>query len=225
MNELLFIAQAIAIFSIVVLAKKFFGKKGLITWVGLATVLANIQVVKSIDLFGLSATLGNALFASTFLATDILSEHYGKKHAKTAVKVGVFSVLAFLVVSQFTLLFQPNEIDFVDSSMKTLFELAPRTMIASLIMYIIANTSDVFLFDKLKKVTKGKHLWLRNNICTIVCNCLENFGFSILAFAGIFGFGDIMQIALTTCVLEIVLAVIDTPFAYLAKYMKCKNED
>ena len=97
MNELLLILEIIIIFSMLLISKKLFGKNGLLVWMGLATVLANIQVVKSVDLFGLSSTLGNVLFASTFLATDIMSECYGKETSKQGVFIGLFSVILYLV--------------------------------------------------------------------------------------------------------------------------------
>ena len=66
MNELLFLVEMILVFVMVVLAKKFFGKQGLFIWIAIASILANIQVTKSINIFGISATLGNVLFSSNF---------------------------------------------------------------------------------------------------------------------------------------------------------------
>lgn len=63
----------------------------------------------------------------------------------------------------------------------------------------------------------GKALWLRNNLSTIVCNCLENFGFIGLAFWGIYDVKTIMTIAISTSIIEMCVAVLDTPFLYMAK--------
>lgn len=219
-NEILFIAELLFVFGAVLLIKKFLGKKGLIAWVGIAGVLANLQVTKSISLFGMDATLGNVLFASSFLATDIISECYGKKEAKKAVKTGIIFMLLFLVISQFTLWFVPSAFDIAHPAMESLFTISLRTTAASVLMYALANILDVVLFDKLSKATNGKYLWLRNNVCTIVCNCAENFGFLFLAFLGIMDVETIMGIALTTCVIEAIIAVLDTPFAYIARKIK-----
>lgn len=217
MNEILLFVEIISVFSTILLAKRLFGKSGLFLWIGLASVLANIQVVKSIDLFGISATLGNVLFASNFLATDILNECYGKKEAKKGVYIGLFSVIVYLAITQLSLLFTPNEIDIAQSSMQTLFGLAPRVCIASLAMFFIANLVDVHLYEYLNKKFQGKKMWLRNNISTIVCNCLENFGFVILAFIGTYPIEEVLMIGISTCVIEIIIALCDTPFLYLAK--------
>lgn len=216
-NELLFFIEAIVVFSSLLLTKKFLGKKGLVAWVAVVGVLANIQVTESIQLFGMDATLGNVLFASSFLATDILVECYGKEVAKKAVFCGIGFMLFYILIAQITLLFTPSEADVANESLQTLFTMSLRTTAASVFMYALANLSDVYLFDKLKSLTKGKYLWLRNNVATIACNCLENFGFVFLAFAGIFDTEVLLGIAFSTCVIEMCLALLDTPFAYIAK--------
>ena len=63
-------------------------------------------------------------------------------------------------------------------------------------------------------------LWQKNNICTILCNCLENFGFIFLAFGGLMPFKELLIIALSTSAIETVIALFDTPFLYLARKFK-----
>lgn len=215
MNEVLLFIEIIVVFSIVLFTNRFFKKEGLIAYIGIASVLANIQVAKQITIFGLDATLGNVLFASTFLATDILTEYYSKKDAVKGVNVGLMSVIIYIIVSQLTLLFTPNSFDFVSDSMKNIFELAPRICIASVVMYYIANRVDVFLYNRLK--IKNTKLWFRNNVSTILCNCLENFLFIGLAFYGIYDIKTILIIAGTSSIIETIIALCDTPFLYLAR--------
>lgn len=223
-NEMLFVIELLATFSALLLVKKFLGKKGLVAWVACAGILANLQVNKCIDLFGLSATLGNVMFASSFLATDILSECYGKKTARNAVIAGVMFMLIFIFVSQISLAFVPSGVDLVHGAMEQLFTMSFRTTSASVFMYAVANLADVYLFDKLKSLTKGKYLWFRNNVATIITNCLENFGFVFLAFWGIFDMQTMLEIALTTCAIEAAIAILDTPFAYVARKIKTTDE-
>lgn len=220
MNEVLFFVEIIVIFGLILAFKRLFGKVGLFIWIALASVIANIEVVKSVDLFGMSATLGNVLFASNFLATDILSECYEKKDAKKGVYIGLFSVIAYLICTQFLLAFQPNNIDVAHGAMETLFSLAPRICVASLAMFFIANLTDVYLFDKLAKKFNGKKLWLRNNISTIICNCAENVGFAFLAFYGVYPVNDLIMMAIVGSIIEIIIAFCDTPFLYAAKKIR-----
>ena len=87
-NELLFILQMIVSLSFVLCLFKL-GKEYLIGYIGFAVILSQIFVNKQFDLFGLAASGGNVMYASLFLATDLLSEWYGKKEAKRAVNIGM----------------------------------------------------------------------------------------------------------------------------------------
>ena len=217
MNELILILELVLMFGAILVLKKFFGKTGLYVWIGLASVLANIQVIKSIEVFGLSATVGNVMFASVFLATDLLSECYGKEAAKKGVYMGVASIVIFIICTQLTLWYRPCDFDISQEAMSTLFTLSPRVCAASLAMYILANVLDVVLYDKLRKVCDGRMLWLRNNVCTILCNCLENFGLFFLAFSGIYPVKELVTMAIASCAIEVVIALCDTPFLYIGK--------
>ena len=218
MNEILLVVEIVVYFSALLLTKKLFGKAGLFAWIGVASILANIQVVKCVVLFGMEATLANVMFASNFLATDILTECYGEKEAKKGVHIGLFSVLIYLACSQISLLFVPSTIDIAHDAMNTLFTLAPRVCLASVSMFYLSNLLDVHLYSRLKaRYGEGK-MWLRNNISTIVCNSLENFGFAFLAFAGCYSIKDVLVIGLSTSIIETVVAMCDTPFLYFAKY-------
>lgn len=224
MNEVLLIVEMVTCFSALLLAKRLFGKAGIFAWIGIASILANIQVVKGVVLFGMEATLGNVLFASNFLATDILTECYGKEEAKKGVHIGLFAVLTYLFCSQFSLLFAPSTIDTAHGAMQGLFALAPRVCIASLSMFYLSNLLDVKLYSKLlDRYGEGK-MWLRNNISTVVCNSVENFGFAFLAFAGCYPIQDVLIIGLSTSVIETVIALCDTPFLYIAKRIRPRSE-
>ncbi|MGL5521396.1 MAG: queuosine precursor transporter, partial [Cetobacterium sp.] len=91
-NEILWIIMLfVNFFSIIFIYKKF-GKLGLFIWVPISSILANIQVVLLVNLFGFETTLGNIMYAGGFLVTDILSENYGEEEAKSAVKLGFVSM-------------------------------------------------------------------------------------------------------------------------------------
>lgn len=215
MNNALLFVEIAAVFGALLICYKLFGKAGATAWVGIATVLANIITAKSADIFGLSTAIGTVLFASTFLATDILAEFHGEKEAKQAVYIGLFADVVLIAATQIALLYRPSAIDYADDAMRTLFSLNLRISAASLVMYLIANIVDVRIFCAMKR--KGRALWLRNNVATILCNCLENFGFIFLAFVGIYDTATILTIALSTSAIELIVAICDTPFIYLAR--------
>lgn len=216
MNSVLIFGEIIFIFSSLILCNKLFGKVGVITWVPIATILANIITAKNANIFGLSTAIGTVMFASTFLATDILSECYSKQDAKQAVYLGLFADVVLICSTQIALLYIPSEFDYAHDAMRTLFSLNLRISVASAVMYIIANLADIYLFNKLRIITDGKLLWFRNNVSTILCNCLENFGFIALAFWNIYDVNTILTIAMSTSVIEAIVAILDTPFLYFA---------
>ena len=98
-NELLLILSIIGIYSAVLLWLFLFGKHGLMAFTSFATITANIEVLIMVKAFGMEMTLGNILFASTFLVTDILSELYGKEASKKAVNIGILTSLTMIFLS------------------------------------------------------------------------------------------------------------------------------
>ena len=77
MNLGLALIGLVLCFLTIVFIEKFLGKEGLYVWISIATIIANIIVCKTIQIAGLTTSLGNIMFASNYLATDILSEKYG----------------------------------------------------------------------------------------------------------------------------------------------------
>ena len=219
MNILLGIVSLLLTFSLLIIVEKIFKKEGLFVWVSIATIIANILVCKSIELFSFTTNLGNILFASSFLATDIMSEKYGAKESRKAIILGVVSQVIFVIMTQMALLYVPASEDLAQESMKGLFSINLRVSIASIVMYFVSNMADIYIFEKIKEKVPGK-LWLRNNVSTMICNSLENYFFSFLAFAGLMDIPTILSIATLASVLEIVIAVCDTPFLYLSKKLK-----
>lgn len=219
MNIVLGIISIIATFSIVVCMEKMFKKEGLYVWISIATIMANILVCKSIDILGLTASLGNVMFASIFLATDILSEKYEVKDSRKAVMLAIASQIIFILATTLAVSYIPGETDLSNESMKTLFSINARVSISSIVMFGASNMLDIYLFEKLKKKFP-KQLWLRNNVSTIISNCLENYFFVFFAFVGIYDYSTILSIATTTSILEIIIAICDTPFMYIAKKLK-----
>ncbi|WP_124219745.1 queuosine precursor transporter [Aquisalibacillus elongatus] len=219
-NELLWIVFALVNFLLLILVYRIFGKNGLLVWIGMSTVVANLQVLKMVELFGVYATLGNIMYGSIFLATDILNEKYGKDEAKKAVWLGFFTLITMTVVMQFALLFEPAPIDEVNGALETLFGLVPQVAAGSLLAYIISQNADVYIFSKIKsKFKSDRFLWLRNNISSMTSQLLDTFIFTIIAFWQLFvsDFGNWIQLFLTTYFIKFLVAAIDTPFMYMAK--------
>lgn len=120
-------------------------------------ILANLQVVKTIEVFGLTATLGNTMYGTAFLATDLLNERYGKEDAKKAVWLGFFTLVMMTVIMQMVLLFEPSPSDMAQESLGQLFGLLPRIAAGSLAAYLVSQFADVYIFSYLKKNSRKTH--------------------------------------------------------------------
>ncbi len=217
MNELYWLVMLLFNFLFILIAFRFWGKIGLFIWIPISVIIANIQVTKTINLFALEATLGNIVYATSFLATDILSECYSKEDAKKAVYIGFFSMIVMSVLMNIALLFTPSESDFVQESMKTIFLLMPRITVASLIAYALSQLHDIYSFARIKKALPSKkHLWIRNNGSTIISQLIDSVVFTIVAFWGVFEMNTLLSIFISTYLLKVIVAVFDTPFMYLA---------
>ncbi|SIS37240.1 queuosine precursor transporter [Salimicrobium flavidum] len=223
-NELLWIIFAIVNFTLLLTVYRLFGKNGLFVWIGMATVVANIQVVKTVELFGLTATLGNIIYGTAFLATDILNEKYGKDSAKKAVWLGFSALIAMTIMMQISLRFIPAESDIAQSALETLFGIVPQIAIGSLLAYIISQYFDVWLYAFLKKIfPKDKHLWIRNNGSTMISQLLDTAVFCGIAFYGLYPFGVWIEIFWTTYFIKFLVSLLDTPFLYAAKSFRLKE--
>lgn len=217
MNELLWLLLLIVDFSLALLAYRFLGKQGLYAVIITSIIVANLQVVKIIRLFGFVTTLGNIMYGGIFLVTDILSEKYGKQDAQKGVWLGFYALIAMTVLMQIALLFKPDVSDFAQPHFIAIFSLMPRVALGSVIAYLISQHHDIWAFHELKKKTKGKKLWLRNNLSTMLSQLIDSVIFCSVAFIGLWSWNIWWQVLITTYIFKFIVAVLDTPIIYLAK--------
>lgn len=228
-NELLWLVMLLVNFFLIILAYKLFGKWGLIIWIPISVIVANIQVIQTVELFGLAATLGNIVYATSFLVTDILSENYGKAEAKKAVWIGFFSLISMTLLMNMALAFHPLQGDefatTTHEATATIFSLMPRIALASLAAYLLSQQHDVWAFHFWKKRYEHDHqLWIRNNMSTMVSQLIDTTVFVLIAFYGVFEIPVLIEIFITTYFLKFIVAVADTPFAYWGKKIFKTNQ-
>jgi len=230
-NEVLWFVLLIVNFTGITLAYRFFGKHGLYAWTAMAIIIANIQVMKTIKFFGLVTAMGNIVYGSTFLVTDILCENHSREDARRAVLIGFFVLIFTTLIMQISLAFIPDETDTLSPALERIFSLLPRITVASLTAYLVSQFHDVWAFNFWKRKTAGKHLWLRNNASTMVSQLIDNLVFTWIAFVG-FGIGwtqvfpteVIVEIFITSYVMKFIVAVLDTPFVYLSRMVRTEVE-
>lgn len=218
MNELLWLIMLLGNFAAIMACYRIWGKTGLYIWIPISVIIANIQVTKTIELFGFEATLGNIVYATSFLATDILNENYGRKAAARAVGIGFFSLIVMTVLMNLAIVFHPAPSDFVHGSMKEIFSLMPRIALGSLAAYGVSQLHDIWAYNFWKeRHPESRHIWFRNNASTMVSQLIDSIVFTVIAFLGVFPPATMIQIVLTTYVLKWIVAAADTPFIYLAR--------
>lgn len=226
-NEILWFCMLVFNFLSILFVYKKFGKIGLYVWIPISTILANIQVVLLVNLFGFGTTLGNILYAGGFLVTDILAENYGRKYAQKAVYLGFFSLIVMTVLMQLAVSFAPSDVEeglLMFNSVKMIFDFMPRLVFASLVSYLISQTHDIWAYEFWKKkFSAPKYIWIRNNASTMVSQLIDNTLFTMIAFYGVYPKEVIIEIFITTYIMKFLVAVCDTPFVYMAHYLKKKD--
>ena len=229
--EIIWLLMLIFCFISILIFIRLFGYVGIFIYSALAVIAGNIQVLKTVDFFYSPepVALGTILFASTFLCTDILSEYYGKDKARTNILIGFCAFLFMTLLMVLTIGFKPSEGDWVQESLSNVFTPMTRFFIASMIAYLISQYFDVWFFSYLKKITSEKYLWLRNNLSTIVSSLVDNTVFSIFAWIllkpePVSVYNVIMIYIFGTYLLRIFIALLDTPFIYVAKFFIKKTD-
>jgi len=186
-------------------------------------VVSNLVFQKffSWDFFGLytfEISVGILPYPITFLITDIISEIYGKKKANAIVTAGIFaSFFSLLIVFVADYVPATSWSPINDSLFSKVFGATAVAVLASMMAYLFAQYIDIQLFHYWKRLTKGKHLWLRNNFSTFLSQFVDTFAVLLLLCS--FGkiewslFGSLL---LGGFLFKILIAALDTPFLYVA---------
>ena len=204
----------------------FFGRSGLYIAVILGIVLGNLQggKVSDLEVFGYTFTvsMGAILYSGIYFATDLINEKYGRAFANEAVILGAIANVVVMLTLVLSTYYLPSEIakssDAVHEAISTLAYYSPWFVIGSLTAYLISQTFDVWMFHKLKVLTNGKYLWLRNNVSTLSSQALDTLIYTFVwVLAGDMTFIVALSIALTKYIFKIFIALLDTIFIYLVK--------
>ena len=222
-NELLLLGSVALVFGSLLVWLRLFGPDSLAGYSVFATLAGNIEVLILIEAFGLEQTLGNVMFASTFLITDILSETRSKAAATRAVNIGLAASVTFILVSQSWLLFTPSAADTMQPAIRQIFSNTPRLMLSSLAVYAVCQHLDVFLYHRIWDLTarltgsRDKLLWLRNNGATLISQFINSVLFNFAAFGGSYPTATVWSFALAGYLIYVFTSLLDTPFVYLGR--------
>jgi len=210
-----------------------FGREGLLLFIVMAIVLGNLEVLKATQLSCMEnpIALGTILFTCTYLATDVLVEHYGPKAGIRAIGLGfaailMVSILMTLTIGITPIACEPDHAHWLylkaHQALETLFTPAPAILVASLTSYGITQYLDVRIFNGLKTRWNQKYLGLRSLISTLTTTFLDNVIFSVLAWKVLhplmLSWGELWYTYIWgTYVLRLIISFLNLPIIYLFK--------
>ena len=172
-----------------------------------------------VKLFELS--VGILPYPLTFLITDLISEIYGQKKANQVVVAGIFASIfsiGLIFISSQVPAIEGSPID--DATFNSVFLNAPLAVLASMLTYLFAQFIDIRIYHFWKKLTKGKHLWLRNNFSTFTSQFVDTLTIvSLLIVFGILPQDKFLVLILSGFLFKVIVAILDTPLLYLFVWM------
>lgn len=185
-----FVLCAVAILA----AFRFYGAFGLYVYNALAIVVANIQVLRftQYSVCAEPVALGTVLFTTTFFVNDVLTEHYGPEYARKSVLLGFWAQILVTLLMLLTLGHQLPADSLANATtavahdnylaMLQLFAPSMRILSASLIAYVCSQLLDILIFNRIRKITQGRFLWLRQNLAMFISGTFDTILFSYLAW-------------------------------------------
>ncbi|MBQ7282638.1 MAG: queuosine precursor transporter [Spirochaetales bacterium] len=181
-------------------------------------VMVNTLGTKITTILGVRVSVGIFFVPVLFLTTDIIGEVFGRKEASRFVNMATIMLVLLFLMMSLCIAIKPNESWDHQEQYATVFGSSLRMTIASLISFVVAQQLDVFMFSLWGKITKGKHLWIRNNMSTIVSQLIDTTIFEFVAFWHLtpkFTTGYIFSLILPYWLFKVVFALLDTPLCYL----------
>jgi hypothetical protein len=183
-------------------------------------IVANITASKLVQVWWLIFPAGTLAYCITFLCTDIYAEFFGKRETKLVVLAGFMANVLMVILIQTAIMtpVAPFQRDYQEVYAKVLGS-TWRIVVASMLAYVVAQSHDVWAFHFWGKLTKGKHLWLRNNVSTMTSQLLDTVLFVVAAFWGSMSLLNLLNLIITLYVVKWFIAICDTPFCYFGSYI------
>ena len=176
-----------------------------------------------IEIFGtklFEISVGILPYPITFLITDLISEIYGKKRANDVVIAGIFaSFFSMLIVYVANVVPATSWSPVGDGMFKTVFGSTAIAVFASMMAYLFAQFIDIRIYHFWKRITKGKHLWIRNNFSTFLSQFIDTFTVLLLLCSfGRIEWSRFTGLLVAGFLFKVMIAITDTPFLYLGVY-------
>lgn len=165
------------------------------------------------------ATSSVLIFSVTFLITDIVNEKFGRKETQKMIFIAFITQIAVAIFIWIAVVLKPAPFWTDQEAFAKIIGFAPRIMLASWIAFLISENTDAYIFAWFKKITKGKHLWMRNIFSSIPAMALDTLIFVTIAFYKV---QPLLPLITGVLVIKWLVGIVDIPFMYLNRKIMCK---
>ena len=241
-TEAMLVIELAIVFSLIPLVLRPFGAAGMFIFIAIGIVAANVQVLKAATFafYAAPIPLGTVAFSATYIATDVLTEYYGRAVARKAVWLGFSAMLLMTVMMILAMGYKPMGAEEAQASgmewalpnaehIAALYMPQATLLIAGLTSYLISQFNDIFVFQKIRQWTGPGQLWARACGSTAVSALVDNTVFSTLAwmvFPWLLGQHDqvvdlqtlVFTFILGTYWIRLFMAFVEAPFMYAARW-------
>ena len=193
---------------------KYYGKEALTAGFISLLLMSNIVAVKIVDFSRWNVPAAILIYSSTFLVTDLLTEFYGRREAQKTVLMGFFANIVMVFSIWVAISWTAAPFWEGQEAMELILGLVPRIVAASMIGYLVSQNCEVLVFHFWKVRFKGKRLWLRNNVTSLITMLIDTIIFIPLAFYGTLPNFVIMDLITGQYIVKLIVAAIDTAFIY-----------
>ena len=240
-TESMLVIELVVVFSLIPIVLRPFGAAGMYIFIAVGIIAANVQVLKAatFDFYASPIPLGTVAFSATYIATDVLTEYYGRATAKKAVWLGFSAMLLLTVMMILVMGYKPMTAEEAgegmawalpnDEHIKALYMPQATLLISGLTSYLISQFNDIFVFQKIRQWTGRGQLWARACGSTAVSALVDNTVFSTLAwyvFPRLLGQTEqavdlytlIFTFILGTYWIRLAMALLEAPSIYAARW-------
>ncbi|MEE8433670.1 MAG: queuosine precursor transporter [bacterium] len=176
-----------------------------------ALVTANVLAGKIIVVAGLFVPAGVLAYSITFAATDAINEIWGRKRSQLLVNAGFLVLLMVWALNALAIALPAAPFWEGQEAFDTVLSTTNRIIVAGLIAYAVSQSLDIWIFDRLKEMFRSRHLWLRNNVSTLLSQTVDTCVFITIAFYGEF---PLLPLIVGQLSVKYVIALLDTPVVY-----------
>ena len=241
-TESMLVIELVVVFCLIPILLRPFGAPGMFIFIAVGIIAANVQVLKAVSFsfYAAPVPMGTVVFSATYIATDVLTEYYGRATARKAVWLGFSAMLMMTVMMILAMGYKPMSVEEAAASgmewalpnadhIAALYMPQATLLIAGLISYLVSQFNDIFVFQKIRQWTGRGQLWARACGSTAVSALVDNTVFSTLAwyiFPRLLGQNEqavdlytlIFTFILGTYWIRLAMALLEAPAIYAARW-------